>query len=181
MSCLTTSATRRSRIVAAEVRTASAAASSHDVLLVPITSITLYTLMLFSSADKPGRSCGDIAGSRRLNRYCRSCSEMLVQPAEETPTGPCESGTLGYAAEDQSDTSGHKRRRSAAVAGRGRLDRRPLLPDRGCEDLGTGSGRHALGLHLRRRSCLARSLLPAGRASGPVRGQHGPAAAGPRA
>src|SRR5215472_13097542 len=45
MSCLTTSATRRSRIVSPAVLTASAAASSHDVLLVPITSITLYTLM----------------------------------------------------------------------------------------------------------------------------------------
>src|SRR5262249_36789839 len=49
MSCLTTSATRRSRIVAPAVLTASAAASSHDVLLVPMTSITLYTLMSCSS------------------------------------------------------------------------------------------------------------------------------------
>src|SRR5215467_711160 len=45
MSCLTTSATRRSRIDSAAVLHASAAASSHDELLVPMTSITLYTLM----------------------------------------------------------------------------------------------------------------------------------------
>src|SRR6516164_8441985 len=52
MSCLTTSATRRSRIVSAVVLTASAAASSHDVLLVPMTSITLYTLMSCSSQPR---------------------------------------------------------------------------------------------------------------------------------
>src|SRR6266516_2898316 len=45
MSCLTTSATRTSRIVWRTVRSASAAASSHESLLVPITSMTLYTLM----------------------------------------------------------------------------------------------------------------------------------------
>src|SRR5215472_1416269 len=48
MSCLTTSATRRSRSVPAAVLIASAAASSHEVLLVPIISVTLYTLMTFS-------------------------------------------------------------------------------------------------------------------------------------
>src|ERR1051326_1765861 len=48
MSCLTTSATRRSRIVPAAVLIASAAASSHEVPLVPMISATLYTLMLVS-------------------------------------------------------------------------------------------------------------------------------------
>src|SRR6516165_391021 len=48
MSCLTTSATRRSRIVPAAALIASAAASSQDVLLVPMTSVTLYTLTTFS-------------------------------------------------------------------------------------------------------------------------------------
>src|ERR1700733_10604471 len=49
MSCLTTSATRRSRSVPAAVLIASAAASSHEVLLVPMISVTLYTLMTLSS------------------------------------------------------------------------------------------------------------------------------------
>src|ERR1700729_1820502 len=48
MSCLTTSATRRSRSVPAAVLIASAAASSHEVLLVPMISVTLYTLMTLS-------------------------------------------------------------------------------------------------------------------------------------
>src|SRR5579859_5788522 len=45
MSCLTTSATRRSRSVPEAVLIASAAASSHDVLLVPMISVTRYTLI----------------------------------------------------------------------------------------------------------------------------------------
>src|SRR5579859_6117872 len=48
MSCLTTSATRRSRSVPAAVLIASAAASSHEVLLVPMISVTLYTLIAIS-------------------------------------------------------------------------------------------------------------------------------------
>src|SRR5689334_11546549 len=48
MSCLTTSATRRSRRVPAAVLIASAAASSHEVLLVPMISVTLYTLIVLS-------------------------------------------------------------------------------------------------------------------------------------
>src|SRR6266705_5599262 len=48
MSCLTTSATRRPRSVPAAVLIASAAASSHEVLLVPMISVTLYTLMTLS-------------------------------------------------------------------------------------------------------------------------------------
>src|SRR5215468_735565 len=53
MSCLTTSATRRSRRVPAAVLIASAAASSHDVLLVPMISVTLYTLMTISFRRLP--------------------------------------------------------------------------------------------------------------------------------
>src|ERR1035438_4897150 len=48
MSCLTTSATRKSWSVPAAVLIASAAASSHEVLLVPMISVTLYTLMSIS-------------------------------------------------------------------------------------------------------------------------------------
>src|SRR6266568_3171837 len=48
MSCLTTSATRRSRRVPAAVLIASVAASSHDVPLVPMISVTLYTLIALS-------------------------------------------------------------------------------------------------------------------------------------
>src|ERR1700735_2548365 len=48
MSCLMTSPTRRSRSVPAAVLIASAAASSHDVLLVPMISVTLYTLITLS-------------------------------------------------------------------------------------------------------------------------------------
>src|ERR1700758_858740 len=76
MSCLTTSATRRSRSVPAAVLIASAAASSHDVLLVPMISVTLYTLMTLSfdqvrpapgllppachRATLPGRRCRQV-------------------------------------------------------------------------------------------------------------------------
>src|ERR1700733_14505838 len=48
MSCLTTSATRRSRSFPAAVLIASAAASSHEVLLVPMISVTRYTLITLS-------------------------------------------------------------------------------------------------------------------------------------
>src|SRR6476659_5548293 len=44
MPCLTTSATLRSRRVCAAVLIADAAASSHESLLVPISSVTRYTL-----------------------------------------------------------------------------------------------------------------------------------------
>src|SRR6476620_10298126 len=44
MSCLTTSATLRSRRDCAAVLIADAAASSHESLLVPISSVTRYTL-----------------------------------------------------------------------------------------------------------------------------------------
>src|SRR5664279_3595123 len=49
MSSCTTSATRRSRSVVRAVFTAVAAAASHDSVLVPISSVTRYTLMTFPS------------------------------------------------------------------------------------------------------------------------------------
>src|ERR1700689_5307944 len=58
MSCLRTSATRRSRSVPAAVLIASAAASSHEVLLVPMISVTLYTDMALSfDRVRPVRGC----------------------------------------------------------------------------------------------------------------------------
>src|SRR6516162_5736901 len=78
MSCLTTSATRRSRIVSAVVLTASAAASSHDVLLVPMTSITLYTLM---------SCCSFTAVPPAPGRDARRLSEILP-PEAARPAGP---------------------------------------------------------------------------------------------
>src|SRR5271156_5625020 len=66
MSCLTTSATRRSRSVPAAVLIASAAASSHELLLVPIISVTLYTLI-----RSPLTACGPLRG------YCR---QLATEP-----------------------------------------------------------------------------------------------------
>src|SRR5258708_33203418 len=55
MSCLTTSATRRWRSVPAAALIASDAASSHEVPLVPMISVTLYTLTSLSFDDlRPG-------------------------------------------------------------------------------------------------------------------------------
>src|SRR6516165_11516606 len=77
MSCLTTSATRRSRSVPAAVLIASAAAASQDVLLVPMISVTRYTLITLSldhvrpaaraaaaslSHSRPARSAMQAAG-----------------------------------------------------------------------------------------------------------------------
>src|SRR5215470_11834890 len=76
MSCLTTSATRRSRMVPAAVLIASAAASSHDVLLVPMTSVTLYTLMTLSSRRLQAREMPGPAGQHPARSWPggqRSC------------------------------------------------------------------------------------------------------------
>src|SRR5215472_7665922 len=85
MSCLTTSATRRSRIVSAAVCTACAAASSHEVPLVPMTSITLYTLMRASSLDQPDHPClGRSADGRAIDPPARfsatSTTDLIVVP-----------------------------------------------------------------------------------------------------
>src|ERR1039458_6751492 len=91
MSCLTTSATRRSRSVPVAVLIASAAASSHEVLLVPMISVTLYTLITlsfdhvrpapgllrpaFHRPTLPGRRCRQVIaesagpGGRRLRLH----------------------------------------------------------------------------------------------------------------
>src|SRR5664279_6408732 len=58
-SCLTTSATLRSRRVVPAVFTAVAAASPHDLVLVPISSVTLYTLMTFLSVAPTRQSEGN--------------------------------------------------------------------------------------------------------------------------
>ena len=68
MSCFMTSATRRSRIVPAAVLIASAAASSHDVLLVPMISVTLYTLMTLSLDGLLPGHCGAQLVLTRLTR-----------------------------------------------------------------------------------------------------------------
>src|SRR5215467_4418512 len=103
MSCLTTSATRRSRIVPAAVLIASAAASSHDVLLVPMTSVTRYTLMTLSSQELPTRAPrGPVLhirpgswpgpGSTQLPQapslaLCSGNVQAARNPAVNTPTG----------------------------------------------------------------------------------------------
>src|SRR5580698_10533974 len=69
MSCLMTSATRRSRSVPAAVLIASAAASSHEVLLVPMISVTLYTLMTISFDRGPAPS-----------PCCQPSTEPVVDP-----------------------------------------------------------------------------------------------------
>src|ERR1700683_1707760 len=69
MSCLTTSATRRSRSVPAAVLIASAAASSHEVLLVPMISVTLYTLITLSFTTRgPLRAAAASLSQRHLAR-----------------------------------------------------------------------------------------------------------------
>src|SRR4029077_13996762 len=81
MSCLTTSATRRSRSVPAAVLIASAAASSHEVLLVLMISVTLYTLMTLSFdhvRPAPGRlppAC------HRVTLPVRRCRQMIAESA----------------------------------------------------------------------------------------------------
>src|SRR5262252_795738 len=107
MSCLTTSPTRRSRIVPAAVLIASAAASSHDVLLVPMTSVTLYTLMTFSFGGcQPGRCQERVhvrpgaAAARRallppgLSLALRSGAVQTGAPARSAPLGSHPGGVL---------------------------------------------------------------------------------------
>src|SRR5215467_7926612 len=83
MSCLATSATRRSRIDSAAVLQASAAASSHDVLLVPMTSITLYTLipvLLHSVPTHPGDAA--------QHRCCQSSTQRRASPSRRASSSP---------------------------------------------------------------------------------------------
>src|SRR5260370_41473268 len=104
MSCLTTWATRRSRSVPAAVLIASAAASSHDVLLVPMISVTLYTLMTLSfghvrpapgllppachTATRPGRryrqvTAGFFAEDTMLDAASKRASHYSLQVADD--------------------------------------------------------------------------------------------------
>src|ERR1700694_3484431 len=69
MSCSTTWATRMSSMVCCALRTAAVAASSHDVGLVPISSVTLYTLMPASPARRtpqPRTGGQDLSRKRAL-------------------------------------------------------------------------------------------------------------------
>src|ERR1700732_3263721 len=106
MSCLTTSATRRSRSVPAAVLIASAAASSHEVLLVPMISVTLYTLMVLSfdhvrpapgllrpachSATRPGRRCGQVTAESAGPGWLASDVGAVILRADAPP------GYAGY-------------------------------------------------------------------------------------
>src|ERR1039457_4454672 len=116
MSSLTTSATRRSWMVPAAVLIASAAASSHEVLLVPMISVTLYTLLTLSfdhaqtvpgglppachRATLLGRRCRQVIaesaypGRRRLRLHRRPRCRILSCARDDRPAV----GTLGHAA-----------------------------------------------------------------------------------
>src|SRR5260370_42259881 len=60
MSCSTTSATRSSRSDLAAVSTAVRAAASHDWLLVPISSVTRYTLSAMATSFKSPPGSGEV-------------------------------------------------------------------------------------------------------------------------
>src|SRR5579872_680077 len=103
MSCLTTSATRRSRIVPAAVLIASAAASSQELLLVPMISVTLYTLMTLSLEPRAdysrllGPACHGPALPGR--RYQRPSVPLRAAAASSPGTAvsalqPCRRGSL---------------------------------------------------------------------------------------
>src|ERR1700722_1810601 len=96
MSCLMTSPTRRSRSVPAAALIASAAASSQEVLLVPMISVTLYTLITVSFDHvQPPRGCcrqpftesivdtGRQWPSRDPPRHANRCSSDLVGRARD--------------------------------------------------------------------------------------------------
>jgi hypothetical protein len=81
MSSLTTSATRRSRIVPAAVLIASAAASSHEVLLVPMISVTLYTLITLSF-DHVRPAPGLLhPACHKATLPCRQCRHVIAVSA----------------------------------------------------------------------------------------------------
>src|ERR1700760_4966125 len=68
-------------------------------------------------------------------------------------------------------------RGGGAVGGRGGLGRGAVLTGRGGEDLRARSGGDPVRWHLRRGARVGGTVLPAGRPSGPVHRQLGPAAA----
>src|SRR5579862_10007930 len=88
MSCLTTSATRRSRSVPAAVLIASAAASSHEVLLVPMISVTLYTLMTLSFDHVRPASGLLPPACHRATRSDRRCRQVIAEGATRV-AGAC--------------------------------------------------------------------------------------------
>src|SRR6185437_4892564 len=145
MSCFTTSATRRSRSVPAAVLIASAAASSHEVLLVPMISVTRYTLMAISLSAtyanrlEPGTSPGrgpdpGPAPSGLL--------ELVNEAARESPDSGVDRGEVGgqvwvAAGEDRNSVGGasgicdhadliaHNPHESPALGGHGIADAKP--------------------------------------------------------
>ena len=74
-----TSATHRSRSVPAAVLIASVAASSHEVLLVPMISVTLYTLITRSSDHARPAPRVVVAG---LSQSGRRCSQVIAESAD---------------------------------------------------------------------------------------------------
>src|SRR5580692_2747553 len=126
MSCLTTSATRRSRSVPAAVLIASAAASSHEVLLVPMISVTLYTLITGSSGYvRPApRACGASLSQSRPSmqpgdrRVARADPQLVMLPGRRSAGGGLGAqGAVGCGA--------------ARVMGRPRLSHGPLGKTKG--------------------------------------------------
>src|SRR5271165_3576612 len=103
MSCLTTSATRRSWSVPAAVLIASAAASSHDVLLVPMISVTLYTLITLS-LDHARPRCGAAAASLSHRHPARSANRQVsagraLLTATPAPDRHCRRDAMIFAAD----------------------------------------------------------------------------------
>src|SRR6476620_3560884 len=123
MSCFMTSATRRSRIVPAAVLIASAAASSHDVLLVPMISVTLYTLMTLSfDGLLPGRRGAQLVlirltrpgtGSDRQVRRWLPDLEPGTWPGRRPGGRPCRSVSMPY--RNQPGIPGEDTRHSRSV------------------------------------------------------------------
>src|SRR5215475_8407536 len=111
MSYLTTSATRRSRMVPAAVLIASAAASSHDVPLVPMTSVTRYTLMTLSFAWPAG------PGAATLSWPASGSPRPGPGPARSARRSPPDlslaPGPGGVQDRCPADDGGHRTRRPA--------------------------------------------------------------------
>jgi len=86
MSCLTTSATRRSWSVSPAVLIACAAASSHHVALDPMTSITVYTLMWLDGVVALGIAAWAVVEGRRAWAG-KSCG-CACEPGESCTAPP---------------------------------------------------------------------------------------------
>src|ERR1700691_3042321 len=89
MSCLMTSATRRSRSVPEAVLIASVAASSQEVLLVPMISVTLYTLITVSF-DHVQPAPGLLPPA--FHRVDRRYRQAMAEPRPAAPRKPVQFG-----------------------------------------------------------------------------------------